>query len=171
MNRLAHPGVDDVLGLLKPSQFRMRRHAALGKPIGSAAEFAQAIGVDLDRIAKTIVVGRRGWPPQRRIAEPLAAYAAVCLSSLRKINLAAVAQTFAWPGCELATTAELAKLLGVSRGCVSPLGLGQIPLVVDESLFPHGTVLVGGGAGIDIELAPRDLVRVTNAMVMSIAVD
>jgi prolyl-tRNA editing enzyme YbaK/EbsC (Cys-tRNA(Pro) deacylase) len=44
-------------------------------------------------------------------------------------------------------------------------------LLVDESLFPHGTMLVGGGAGIDIELDPRDLVRVTNAKVMSIAVD
>lgn len=171
MNRITHPRVDDVLGLLKPSQFRIRRHAALGQPIGSAADFAQAIGVELDRMAKTIVVGRRGWPPVRRIAEPLAAYAAVCVPSPRKINLAAVAQTFGWPGCELATTVELEKLLGAPPGGVSPLALGQIPLVVDESLFLHGTTLVGGGAGIDIELDPQDLVRVTKAKVMSIAVD
>jgi Cys-tRNA(Pro)/Cys-tRNA(Cys) deacylase len=170
MNRIVHPRVDDVLRLLKPSPFRIWQHAALGKPIGSAADFADAAGVELDRIAKTILVGRRRWPPERRIAEPLAAYAAVCLPSPRKIDLAAVAQIFGWPGCELVTAVELEKLLGVSPRGVSPLGLGQIPLVVDESLFPHGTMLVGGGAGIDIELDPRDLVRVTNAKVMSIAV-
>jgi Cys-tRNA(Pro)/Cys-tRNA(Cys) deacylase len=82
-----------------------------------------------------------------------------------------VAQAFGWPGCELVTAAELKKLLGVSPRGVSPLGLGPMTLLVDESLFPHGTMLVGGGAGIDIELDPRDLVRVTNAKVMSIAVD
>ena len=167
MEKTDHPRVDDVLGLLKPSRFRIWQHAALGKPIRSAADFAHAIGVDLGRIAKTVVVGRRGWPPERRMAEPVGAYAAVCLPSPRKINLSAVAQTFGWLACELATTAELEKLLGVS-----PLGLGQIPLIVDESLFSHSTMLVGGGAiGVDIELDPRDLVGVTNARAASIAVD
>jgi len=172
MEKIDHPRVDDVLGLLKPSRFRIWQHAALGQPIRSAADFAHAIGVDLDRIAKTIVVGRRGWPPERRMAEPVGAYAAVCLPSPRKINLSAVAQTFGWLACELATTIELEKLLGVSPKGVSPLGLGQIPLIVDESLFSHSTMLVGGGAiGVDIELDPRDLVRVTNAKAASIAVD
>ena len=167
MEKIDHPRVDDVVGLLKPSRFRIWQHAALGKPIRSAADFAHAIGVDLGRIAKTVVVGRRGWPPERRMAEPVGAYAAVCLPSSRKIKLSAVAQTFGWLGCELATTVELEKLLGVS-----PLGLGQIPLIVDESLFSHSTMLVGGGAiGVDIELAPRDLVGVTNARAASIAVD
>ena len=172
MKKTAPPRVDDVLGLLKPSMFRIWQHAALGKPIRSAADFAHAIGVELDRIAKTIVVGLRGWPPERRMAEPVGAYAAVCLPSPRKINLSAVAQTFGWLACELATTAELEKLLGVSPGGVSPLGLGQIPLIVDESLFSYGTMLVGGGAvGVDIELDPRDLVRVTNAKAASISID
>ena len=171
MEKTDHPRVDDVLGLLKPSRFRIWQHAALGKPIRSAADFAHAIGVDLGRIAKTVVVGRRGWPPERRMAEPVGAYAAVCLPSSRKIKLSAVAQTFGWLACELATTAELEKL-GVSPGGVSPLGLGQIPLIVDESLFSHSTMLVGGGAiGVDIELDPRDLVRVTNARAASIAAD
>ena len=109
-----------MLGLLKPSSFRIWQHAALGKPIRSAADFAHAIGVELERIAKTIVVGRRGVSPKG----------------------------------------------------VSPLGLGQIPLIVDESLFSHGTMLVGGGAiGVDIELDPRDLARVTHAKAASIAID
>jgi Cys-tRNA(Pro)/Cys-tRNA(Cys) deacylase len=172
MEKTDHPRVDDVLGLLEPSRFRIWQHAALGKPIRSAADFAHTIGVDLHRIAKTIVVGRRGWPPKRRMAEPVGAYAAVCLPSSRKIKLSAVAQTFGWLGCELATTVELEKLLGVSRNGVSPLALGQIPLIVDESLFSHSTMLVGGGAiGVDIELDPRDLVGVTNARAASIAVD
>jgi hypothetical protein len=115
---------------------------------------------------------RSGWPPERRIAEPVGAYAAVCLPSPRKINLSAVAHTFGWPGCELATKVELEKLLGFSPRGVSPLGLGQIPLIVDEDLFSHSTMLVGGGAiGVDIELDPRDLVRVTNAKAASIAID
>jgi len=172
MEKTTHPRVDDVLGLLKPSMFRIWQHAALGKPIRSAADFAHAIGVELDRIAKTIVVGRGGRAPERRMAEPIGAYAAVCLPSPRKIALSAVAQTFGWLGCELATTVELENLLGVSPGGVSPLGLGQIPLIVDESLFSHSSVLVGGGAiGIDIELDPRDLVWITSAKAASIATD
>ena len=172
MEKTAHPRVDDVLGLLQPSMFRIWQHAALGMPIRSAADFAHAIGVELDRIAKTIVVGRRGWAPELRMAEPVGAYVAVCLPSPRKITFSAVAQTFGWLGCELATTVELEKLLGVSPGGVSPLGLGQIPLIVDKSLFSHSSMLVGGGAiGVDIELDHRDLVRVTNARAASIATD
>ena len=47
-----------------------------------------------------------------------------------------------------------------------------VPLIVDESLLSHSTMLVGGGnIGVDIELDPRDLVRITDARIVSIAVD
>lgn len=170
MNTIVPPRVDQVLRALDPSRFRMVEHGALGAPIRSVADFANAMGVGLDRVAKTVLVAHAGSAPADRIAEPIGAYALVCLPGSCKINLTAVAQNLNWAGCELAKTTELLEVFGLKPGGVSPIGLGDVPLIVDQDLLSLPTIFVGSGAiGIDIELDPRDLVILTKASVHSIA--
>ena len=148
------------------------QHAAFGEGIRSAADLADAVGVEIDRVAKTVLVGDYARAPERRIAEPTVSYVAVCLPSPRKINVSTLAEILHWSGCQLATTVELVKVLGAKPGAVSPLGVGQVPLVMDETLMAFTTILVGSGVrGIDIELDPRDLVVITNARIGNVAID
>ena len=172
MGNIGRTRVDDVLATLNPSQFRIVRHAAFGEGIRSAADLADAIGVGIDSVAKTVLVGDHARTPERRIAEPTGSYVAVCLPSPRKINVSTVAEILHWSGCKLATTVELFKVLGFKPGAVSPLGSGEVPLVVDETLMAYTTILVGSGVkGVDIELDPRDLVLIVKARIGNVAID
>ncbi len=58
-----------------------------------------------------------------------------------------------------------ARRTGYVLGGISPLGQRQqSPTVLDESALACGTVLVSGGRrGLDIELDPADLIRLTGA--------
>ena len=171
MNKIGHARVDDMLGLLDPSLFRILQHASYGKPIRSAVDLANAMGIMIDRVAKTVLVSDRGRLPDHRAAEPIGSYAVVCLPSPRRINVSKVAEAFHWSGCQLASIVELEKVLGFRPGTASPFGIGEIPLVVDESLLAFATIFVGSGViGLDIEIDPRDLVMVTNARVTNIAI-
>lgn len=55
-------------------------------------------------------------------------------------------------------------------GGISPLGQRRpLPTHVDSSALEHETVFVSAGRrGLQIELDPRDLVRLTNARVHSV---
>jgi len=56
-------------------------------------------------------------------------------------------------------------------GGISPLGQRRRPpTVVDESALGWPTVLVSAGRrGLDVELAPADLVRLTGALTVVVA--
>ncbi len=56
-------------------------------------------------------------------------------------------------------------------GGISPIGQKtQHRTVLDETAELHDTVFVSGGRrGLDLELAPADLILVTNAVVADIA--
>ena len=129
------------------------------------------MGVAVDRVAKTIVLAHAGKTPEHRVAGTTAAYAFVCLPGSRKINLTVAAQNLRWSGCQRAETTELLEVFGIRPGAVSPIGLGDFPvIIVDRGLLSFPTVFVGSGAiGVDIELDPRDLVMLTKATVCAVA--
>ena len=59
------------------------------------------------------------------------------------------------------------KVTGYVAGGISPLGQRRaLPTVVDDSALEHATVFVSAGRrGLEIELAPADLVALTRAQV------
>jgi Cys-tRNA(Pro)/Cys-tRNA(Cys) deacylase len=71
----------------------------------------------------------------------------------------------------LADAAQAERATGYVVGGISPLGQRKrLPTTVDESALAWETILVSAGRrGLQIELAPADLVRLTDARVSSIA--
>ena len=61
--------------------------------------------------------------------------------------------------------ADAERTAGYVRGGISPLGQRKaVPTVVGDSALRFGTVLVSAGRrGLQVELSPADLVRLTRA--------
>jgi Cys-tRNA(Pro)/Cys-tRNA(Cys) deacylase len=72
---------------------------------------------------------------------------------------------------ELAGKAEAERATGYVVGGISPLGQRRpLPTTIDASIFEWDTVLVSAGRrGLQIELTPADLVRLTDGRVAGIA--
>jgi Cys-tRNA(Pro)/Cys-tRNA(Cys) deacylase len=71
---------------------------------------------------------------------------------------------------ELADKAAAERATGYVVGGISPLGQRKrLPASVDESMLEWETVLVSAGRrGLQIELAPADLIRLTGAKVAAL---
>jgi len=71
---------------------------------------------------------------------------------------------------ELAGKAEAERATGYVVGGISPLGQRkQLPATIDSSVYEWPTILVSAGRrGLQIELAPADLIALTGARVAEI---
>ena len=71
----------------------------------------------------------------------------------------------------LADRAAAERATGYVLGGISPLGQRKrLPTVVDESALGHETIFVSAGRrGLELELAPGDLVTLTDARVAAVA--
>jgi Cys-tRNA(Pro)/Cys-tRNA(Cys) deacylase len=71
----------------------------------------------------------------------------------------------------MADPADAERTTGYVLGGISPLGQRKaLPTVVDESALDFPTVMVSAGRrGLQVELAPADLVRLTRARTAAIA--
>ena len=131
-------------------------HADLPGPISSASDFATALGYPVHRIMKTLICQERSTG--RLIA-------VTCPVHVR-VDFKRVAAELGCSRIEVASTAQLESATGYPRLGVSPLGLDpSITVAIARHTLTDDTILVGGGAaGIEVELAPRDLQRITGAV-------
>jgi Cys-tRNA(Pro)/Cys-tRNA(Cys) deacylase len=87
------------------------------------------------------------------------------------VDLAAIAAKLHCKRIELARESQLRDKIGYPAGGVSPLGIGTIPICMDQSLFDLPTIIIGAGErGADIELSPVALREITKAVVLPLAV-
>lgn len=125
-------------------------------------EAAHALGVDPLRIFKTLVVDiGTGRPPLAVTVVPVA-------GQLSPRHAAAAL------GCKRVALADrvlVARSTGYVLGGVSPLGQkSPLPTVIDETALLWETVLVSAGRrGLQVELAPADLARLTGGRFADIA--
>jgi Cys-tRNA(Pro)/Cys-tRNA(Cys) deacylase len=117
-------------------------------------EAASALGVEPARVFKTLLATVDG-----RLT-----VAVVPVDG--SLDLKALAAASGGKRAEMADPAAAERSTGYVVGGISPLGQRrQLPTVVDASALDHPTVLVSGGRrGLDIELAPTDLVSLTQAV-------
>ena len=88
-----------------------------------------------------------------------------------QLDLKALAHAVGGKRATMAEGADAERATGYVVGGISPLGQRQrLRTVVDASALEHATVFVSGGRrGLDVELAPADLVRLTGAVLAPVA--
>ena len=123
-------------------------HAAGAEPFG--LEAAAQLAVDPARVLKTLVVTLDG------------ALVVACVPVDRQLDLKALGKR-----AELASSVRAEAATGYVAGGISPLGQRRrLPTYVDSSALTHATVFVSAGRrGLELELDPGDLVRLTGAEV------
>lgn len=122
-------------------------------------EAAEALGVDPARVFKTLLVQTPGGP------------AVGIVPVDRLLDLKAIAAVLGAKRVTMCDPAVAQRVTGYVVGGISPIGQKKaLPTVVDEGAFGFDTVLVSGGKrGMDLELNPQDLVRLTRARTGTIA--
>lgn len=139
--------------------FRAHSYAFEGSagPIGEAA--ARAVGVAPARLLKCLIVRTREG-----------ALAAVLLAADRTLDLEAAARALGSKRVELAPSAEAERATGYVVGGISPFGQRRrLPLLVDHAALDHPTVFVNGGRrGLQLELAPADLLAAGAARIAAL---
>jgi Cys-tRNA(Pro)/Cys-tRNA(Cys) deacylase len=85
----------------------------------------------------------------------------------RQLDLKALARALCGGKATMADQAAAERATGYVVGGISPVGHKRAhPTVIDDSALDHATVFVSGGRrGLDLEIAPDDLVRVTEAII------
>jgi Cys-tRNA(Pro)/Cys-tRNA(Cys) deacylase len=117
-------------------------------------EAAEKLDVDPVRLFKTLVVSVDGE------------LAVACVPVSAQLDLKALGKR-----TQLADRGQAQKATGYVSGGTSPLGQRKrLPTHIDSSALEHETILVNGGRrGLQLELDPNDLVRLTRAQVHAIA--
>jgi len=113
-------------------------------------EAAEALGQDPERVFKTLVADLDGT-------------LTVCIVPVTgELDLRSLGKR-----ARMADTAKAERTTGYVAGGISPLGQRRaLPTLVDESALEYDTVYVSAGRrGLEIELAPGDLVALTQATV------
>lgn len=122
-------------------------------------EAADALGLDPHRVLKTLVAEVDGTPVLAMV--PVAG----------TLDLKALAAACAGKRAVMADPAKAQRLTGYVVGGIAPLGGRQaLDVVVDLSVVEHDTVYCSAGRrGLQMELAPDDLVAATGAELAEIS--
>ena len=122
------------------------------------AEVAAALGVPAERVFKTLVTEVDG------------ALTVAVVPVTGDLDLKALAAAAGGKRAVLADRAVAERTTGYVRGGISPLGQRKrLPTVVDATAADHETIYVSAGRrGLQVELSPRDLVRLTGATLAAI---
>jgi Cys-tRNA(Pro)/Cys-tRNA(Cys) deacylase len=117
-------------------------------------EAAEAMGVSPDRVFKTLVADVDG--------DLTVAVVPVAGS----LDLKALAAAVGGKRAAMADPAAAERSTGYVRGGISPLGQRKkLRTVLDSSASAHATICVSAGRrGLEVELAPDDLAKLTDAV-------
>jgi Cys-tRNA(Pro)/Cys-tRNA(Cys) deacylase len=123
------------------------------------AEAAAQLGLDPRQIFKTLIAS-----VDTRLVCAVVPVAA-------RLDLKALAAAVGGRKAELAEPAKAQRATGYVLGGISPLGhRSRIPVVVDESATGFELIYVSAGKrGLQLELAPADLIRAADARTAAIA--
>ena len=126
--------------------------------IAYGKEAAGALGVEPGRVFKTLVASVDGK------------LVVAVVPVTGELRLKALAAAVGAKTAEMAEAATAERATGYVVGGISPIGQKRhLPTLVDVSAARWGTIFVSGGRrGLELELVPSDLVRLTNGRLASI---
>jgi Cys-tRNA(Pro)/Cys-tRNA(Cys) deacylase len=131
------------------------RHPSYGQ------EASEALGVPPERVFKTLIADIDGQLTVGVV--PVAG----------SLDLKALAAAVGGKRAAMADPVQAEKSSGYVTGGIAPVGLRKrLPVVVDETALRYATVFCSAGQrGLEIELAPADLISAAGARTAAIARD
>ena len=119
-----------------------------------ALHAADGMGIPVEEVYKTIVLtgDRTG-------------HLVACIAAHKELDLKQVAKISGNKRVELLSLDQLEPLTGYVRGGCSPIGMKKkLPTFIEESAMHHKTIRISAGKrGLQMELAPKDLQKMTEA--------
>ena len=119
-----------------------------------ALHAADGMGIPVEEVYKTIVLtgDRTG-------------HLVACIAAHKELDLKQVAKISGNKRVELVSLDQLEPLTGYVRGGCSPIGMKKkFPTFIEESAMHHKTIRISAGKrGLQMELAPKDLQKMTEA--------
>ena len=129
-------------------------------PARNAEESAGLQGIELGSLLRTIVV-RRGEDD----------YVFVLVPGGRRFDWPKLRAQLGVSRLSLPDADEARAATGYERGAITPFGASTAwPVIADASILERETVAIGGGArGVNVHVAPADLVRHLDAVVADVS--
>ncbi|HAP77830.1 MAG TPA: Cys-tRNA(Pro) deacylase [Acidimicrobiaceae bacterium] len=126
---------------------------------------AEALGAEPERVFKTLVANLHG---ERGVEQVVGIVPVSGQLSLREL-----AAALGGKRAEMCPTDVAQRITGYVVGGISPFGQKKrLRTAIDETCILFDTIYVSGGKrGLDIEIAPDDLVAVLDAVVAPIGTD
>jgi len=141
--------------MLDAKKISYQAHALPEEKLG-AVEAAIHLGVPSGKVFKTIVAIRT------TPGKPILAV----IPGDTELDLKLLAAVLREKKIKLASHNQAEELTGLQTGGISPLALINkgFQVLLDEKALQQETIFVSGGQrGLNIELSPQDLIRLTNA--------
>lgn len=126
----------------------------------SAESAAQALGMAPERVFKTLIVRGDQTGPMLAL-----------LPAGTEVDFKRMARATGDKKVEMVPLRDVQDLTGYVRGAVTPLAIPRTyPIYIDETVILWPEVGVSAGAkGLEILLAPQDLIKATGAQTVDIA--
>ncbi|RLK50779.1 Cys-tRNA(Pro)/Cys-tRNA(Cys) deacylase [Alkalispirillum mobile] len=156
LSSVPEPGIDMTPAIIQARKagiyFRTHRYVHEPDAASYGLEAADKLGLDPARVFKTLVAVM----DNRRLVMAMVPVA-------RQLDLKALARVDGAKKATMAPPREVERATGYVLGGVSPLGQKRpLAAFLDESAMGYATVHVSGGRrGLEIELAPADLLLLT----------
>jgi Cys-tRNA(Pro)/Cys-tRNA(Cys) deacylase len=124
-------------------------------------EAAEKLHLKPETVFKTLVISDEGTPARHALG---------LVPAAEKLSLPAAARALGWKRAAMAKPADAQRLTGYVVGGISAFGTKRpLPVLVDATMLEHPLAhLSGGRRGLEIRLAPADLVASLEAVVAEI---
>ena len=151
----------NAMRILDKNKISYSAHSYECTEFTDGAQIADTLGLDHDRIYKTLVT----------VAKSKAYYVFV-IPVDAEIDFKKAAKVVGEKSLEMLPLKELTPLTGYVRGGCTSIGMKkQFPTYFNDTIEALDTVYVSGGAlGLQLELAPADLIRAARGQVADVIV-
>lgn len=150
------PAIDELVAVGVEFSTHEYEHGGLSHDVGLDA--AHALDLDPDQVFKTLLTTVDG------------ALTVAIVPVSGKLSLKALGAARGAKRAEMADPGVAERVTGYVRGGISPFGQKKrLPTVLDRSANVFDTIYVSGGRrGLDVGVAPADLVRLLDAVLADI---